>query len=204
MAGGLAGCDTASHSAAQPVPDAPRAEGNGPGLTLPSQIAGFQRVDLQKSGGNATTAGYVLNDSANLVIATVHVQRATTDGPGPLFESSRTADATASTRALEASVAQVRHYYPGAVLRDVHNVFLVKRGELQAGRAATLRYNDLLEGKRQAIDLDIYTFCCVDGRWDYEYRIRHAADDDAATAVMPFMRALDWSSSQAADAEAGK
>lgn len=127
-----------------------------------------------------------------MVIATVRVH-ADGDHLLPRLAGGEVADSSTPARSLQKSLTQVRHFYPGAKLRDVRNVYLVKRGSLQGGRAATLRYEDLLGGRRQKIDLDIYMFCCVDSRTAYEFRIRHAADNDVGRLAVSFLQALPWS-----------
>jgi hypothetical protein len=161
---------------------------------LPPQVGHFQRVDvLRRNDGYDVTAGYAFGDDTDVVTATVRVHTAASDHLIPLLEGHQAADPSASAQPLRDSIAQVRHYYPGAALSDVRAVYLVERGALQGGRAVTLQYEDLLAGRRQKIDLDIYVFCCVDGRRAYEYRIRHAADNDVARAAVSFMQALAWS-----------
>jgi hypothetical protein len=194
IASGLTGCGGPSDTSGSGATNAPATVAGSPPIDLPPDVAHFQRMDvLRRNDGNDVTAGYALGEGADVVIATVHVRPAADDRLIPLFSGSRIADPSASTHQLEASIAQVRHFYPHAVLRDVHAAYLVKRGVLQAGQAATLRYEDMLAGQRQMIDLDIYMFCCVDGRNAYEFRFRHAADNIAGRFAVSFMHALSWS-----------
>jgi hypothetical protein len=104
------------------------------------------------------TAGYALSDSTNVVIATVRVHPVADDRLIRLFTGSKIADPFATMRPLKASIAQMRHFYPDAAQRDVHSVYFVKRCVLQGGQAATLRYEDMLVGQPQKIDLDINMF----------------------------------------------
>src|SRR5580698_6747624 len=195
--GTMAGCDTPAQQADATTPTEQAASVDQHiGLDLPARVGRFRRVDvLRREGGADVTAGYSLSDSENVIIATIRVHPAPPSSDlVPLLSNRHLADAAASADALRTSIAQVRHYYPQAELLDPRNAFLVKRGELQAGRAVTLRYQDILAGQRQPIDLDIYMFCCLDDHWAYEYRVRHAAGHDVAPVVIPFMQALPWSS----------
>jgi hypothetical protein len=193
----LAACeaDTGGEDASNGQSTAAGANSSG-GIVIPERIADFQRTDLlRRDNGRDVTAGYVLADNTQAVTATIRIHPVSSGAfPRPIIQSSQPADADASTHALEQSIAQVRHYYPHAALSDVRNAFLVQGGALQTGRAATLRYDDLLGGTRQPIDLDIYIFCCLDDRWAYEYRIRHAADHNITGQAVRFMQDFPWPS----------
>jgi hypothetical protein len=170
-------------------------------IDLPLQLAHFQRIDvLRRNDDHDVTAGYALGNGEEAVIATVRV-RALSDAILPPLTSERVTDPSTSAQSLQASIAQVRHFYPDAALRDIRTVYLVKRGMLQGGRAATLRYEDMLAGQRQKIDLDIYMFCCVDRGKAYEFRIRHAADNNVGHLAVSFMQALSWSPGSDSDAD---
>jgi hypothetical protein len=163
-------------------------------IDLPPVIGHFQRINvLRRNDGNDVTAGYEFGTGPDMVIATTRVRTAATDSLIPLLNDNRTADPDASAQPLQKAVTQVRHFYPEATLSDVRSVYLVKQGALQGGRAATLHYEDMLAGQRQKIDLDIYMFCCVAGQRAYEFRIRHAADNDVGRLAVSFMQALPWS-----------
>ena len=200
VAGSLTACGGPSHTSGSDATNAPAAAATSFGIDLPPEVAHFERMDIRRrNDGNDVTAGYAFDDGADPVIATVHVRPVADDHLFPLFTGNRIADLAAATRPLEASVAQVRHFYPHAELRDVRPVYLVKRGVLQGGQAATLRYVDTLAGQRQKIDLDIYMFCCVDGRNAYEFRIRHAADNNVGPLAVSFLQALSWSPGSGTD-----
>jgi hypothetical protein len=163
-------------------------------IDLPPAIGHFQRVNvLRRNAGNDITAGYALGTGPDMVIATARVRTTSSDDPLPLLHDSHTANPDASAQPLQSAVTQVRHFYPNATLSGIRSVYLVKEGALQGGRAATLRYEDMLAGQRQKIDLDIYMFCCVDGQRAYEFRIRHAADNDVGRLAVSFMQELPWS-----------
>jgi hypothetical protein len=189
-AGGVTACGGPSHT---PPTNQPVAANQPTDIDLPLQVAHFQRIDvLRRNDDHDVTAGYALGNGQDAIIATVRVHTAS-DEILPSLSGERVTDPSTSAQSLQASVAQVRHFYPNAALRDVRTVYLVKRGMLQGGRAATLRYEDMLAGQRQKIDLDIYMFCCVDHGKAYEFRIRHAADNAAGRPAVSFMQALSWS-----------
>jgi hypothetical protein len=193
MMSGLAACGSTPRPTDSEATNQPAAMSQA--IDLPPVVDHFQRMNvLRRNDGNDVTAGYEFGNDADMVIATVRVRTALSDeNLIPLLNDNRSADSAASAEPLQKAVMQVRHFYPGADLRDVRPVYLVKHGVLQGGRAATLRYEDVLAGQRQKIDLDIYMFCCVDGQKAYEFRIRHAADNDVQRLAVSFMQALSWS-----------
>jgi hypothetical protein len=193
MMSGVSACGSTPHPADSEATS--QSVATSQGIDLPPVVDHFQRMNvLRRNDGDDVTAGYEFGNDADMVIATVRVRTAPSDeNLIPLLNDNRSADSSASAEPLQKAVMQVRHFYPGADLRDVRPVYLVKHGVLQGGRAATLRYEDVLAGQRQKIDLDIYMFCCVDGQKAYEFRIRHAADNDVQRLAVSFMQALSWS-----------
>jgi hypothetical protein len=193
MVSGLAACGSTPHPADSEATNQPAATSQA--IDLPPLVDHFQRMNvLRRNDGNDVTAGYEFGNDADMVIATVRVRTArSAENLIPLLNDNRSADSSASAEPLQKAVTQVRHFYPNANLRDIRPVYLVKHGVLQGGRAATLRYEDVLAGQRQKIDLDIYMFCCVDGQKAYEFRIRHAANNDVQRLAVSFMQALSWS-----------
>ena len=171
-------------------------------IDLPPVVGHFQRMNvLRRNDGNDVTAGYEFGTGPEMVIATARVRTAAADSLVPLLSDKHVADPSASAQPLQSAVTQVRHFYPNATLSDIRPVYLVKQGALQGGRAATLRYEDMLAGQRQKIDLDIYMFCCVDGQRAYEFRIRHAADNDVGRLAVSFMQDLPWSPASTPDTD---
>lgn len=194
VAGSITGCGSATRPPDGDATNKSATSANPAAIDTPLQVARFKRMDILRRNDNTdVTAGYALGEGADAIIATVRVHAVASAGLIPLLGGERIADSSASAQPLQDAITQVRHYYPDAALRNVRAVYLVKRGVLQSGRAATLRYEDLFAGQRQKIDLDIYMFCCVDDGMAYEFRIRHAADNNAAWAAIPFLQALDWS-----------
>ena len=77
------------------------------------------------------------------------------------------------------------------------DVYIVRFGAVQHGRTVTLRFTDLLAGRRQPIAMRIETYCCLGGTWDYEYRFRAQADIDAPALEHRFAAGIAWSSDEA-------
>ncbi|HYZ20840.1 MAG TPA: hypothetical protein VE690_01670, partial [Rhodopila sp.] len=107
-----------------------------------------------------------------------------------------TISADASTGALESSIAQVRRFYPKAEVVEQSAATLVKRGALQSGRSAVLTYRELNHGQERPMKLEIYSFCCAGGRWNYEYRFRYPDGVQDPAAIAAFLRESSWTAAR--------
>lgn len=171
--------------------------GNGDGLNLPTTVAGFTRDDV-RVGNKATEASgsYTHGGPPGAIVATVHVQQASggsslipfTGGGG-----GNTATKSRSDAALSALVAQITREHPDAALIGRSDVFLVRFGVVQAGRAAELTATDEIGGQRQPVRVLAETFCCVNGKWEYQYRFEAPAGVRAREIENAFARAIAWS-----------
>lgn len=167
--------------------------GNGFGLYLPKNVAGFTREDTSLGhGAPGAVAGYAHLDDPGPVMATIHARRSGADA-SPFAGSGPDANAQRSDAALDASIAEARRFYPDLQVGPRSDVFLVRFGAVQHGRSATVRFTDLLAGERQAVAMRIETYCCLGGRWDYEYRFRAPAAVDAALLEHEFANGTAWS-----------
>jgi hypothetical protein len=146
---------------------------------------------VRRNGG--VTAGYQFTSPDTVIVATVHVTAAGPSGSllPSLDRESRSAEREAAV-ALERSIAQVHRFYPTAKVIVPRDVFLVRGGGLRSGRGVTMRYDELLGGSVQPVDLDIAVLCCTADGALYEYRFRHAASVSADAAAAAFMEALPW------------
>ena len=167
--------------------------GQGYGLYLPKNVAGFTREDTSLGHGTpGAVAGYAHLDDPGPVMATIHARRFGGDG-SPFTDDGPDATARRSDAALDASIAEARRFYPDAKPGPRVDVFLVRFGAVQHGRSTTVRFTDLLAGERQAVAMRIETYCCLGGRWDYEYRFRAPAAVDASLLEHGFAKGTAWS-----------
>ncbi len=171
---------------------------DGYGINFPKTVAGFTRTDTDTHGhGTDYVAGYARTIDPSPIVATVRVHKL--DAPSGLDllgtgSGGVTANANHSRAALDRSIAQVHRFYPDAQVLDTGPAYIVRFGALQNGRAATLSYIDTINGTRQPITLRIETFCCVDARWDYEYRFRYPASlAGVDQPIASFINAIAWS-----------
>jgi hypothetical protein len=197
LAVALCGCDIHDHPA--PSPSSPAsgvALNDGWGLATPETIGEFTRADVVHGTNpeHGTTAGYshIVGDDA--VIATISVRPWTaSDVLIPAVNiNGGGVDGSASARALAASIAQVRRFYPKAAVITQDDAFLVQRGALQQGKRAVLEYHELHDGQQRAMRLRVYSFCCLGGQWSYEYRFRYPATVDDDLAISVFLRESSW------------
>ncbi len=177
--------------------------GEGYGINLPKTVAGFTRTDTQDRGhGTDIVAGYARTLAPAPIVATVRVHKAAEPGALDVLGTGNVnigADDKRSRAALDRSIAQVQHLYPDARILDTDHSYLVRFGGMQNGRAAILTYTDLLDGVRQPITLRIETFCCVDARWNYEYRFRYPSSLAGVDApINAFTDAIAWSADPSA------
>ena len=178
-------------AACAPTPPTPAA--GVPDAAFPPLVARFARVGDLVRGKIGVTAGYQLTDADVGVEATVHVAVAVTGAsllPSLDRRDGKPADIAAA--ALARSIAQVRRFYPRGRVEPPHDAFVVRGGALRPGRASTLHYEELLDGRLQLFDLDVVVFCCADGDATYEYRFRHPASVDAHAADAAFIEPLPW------------
>lgn len=176
----------------------------GLGLNLPKTLDGFTRVDTEdRHHGADIVAGYARTLDPSPVMATIRLHRLESHALEPLFDTGGTDTTGArSNAALDASIAQVRHYYPSATLGPRRDVYLLRFGTIQTGRSTTVTFDDLMDGRRQPIRLEIDTFCCQAGHWDYEYRFRSPRTLDAHAAISRFLQDIPWSADPAGSVDA--
>ena len=168
--------------------------GEGYGLFLPKSLAGFAREDTALGhGAPGAVAGYAHPEAPGPVMATIHAHAF--DAGNTLLGGGSGRDATGenSDAALLASIREARRFYPDMVVSPRSDVFIVRFGAGQRGRTATLRFTDLFAGTRQPIAMRIETYCCLGGRWDYEYRFRTAAGSDVTALEHRFASGIAWS-----------
>lgn len=177
--------------------------GDGYGLYLPTTLAGFTRGGVEDRAKNTeAVADYVLAGPPGPITATIRVSARGGSG-GTLIpfigEPSNDATAAESGAALAASLAALRRQDPTATFGAPEDVFLVRFGTIQHGRAVSGTGTD----GGTPVRLRIETFCCVGGRWSYEYRFRIAQDAGPAAEERDraFERALAWSKDPAASVE---
>ena len=180
--------------------------GNGYGLNLPLSVAGFERDSVQLgAGGMDASADYTRRGAPGTVSATVSVHAAAGGGSFAVIPftggGSGAATQAQSDRALTAAVAAATRGQAGAAEIGRGNVFLVRFGVVQAGRAATVTATGELGGVRQSVRVLLQSFCCVGGKWDYEYRFVAPADVDAREMENEFARAVAWSREPAGSVE---
>lgn len=178
--------------------------GNSYGLNLPKRLDGFVRTDTEdRPHGTDIVAGYARTLDPAPIIATVRVHKVGDSGAlGVLTGTTTNSTENRSRAALDASIAQVRRFYPQASVVHTAPAFLVRFGAMQNGRAATLTYTDVMDGVRQPIDLRVMTFCCADGRWSYEYRFRYPASLAGVDGpIAKFLTDLAWSAEPAASVD---
>ncbi len=170
--------------------------GNGDGLNLPTAVAGFTRGEVLV-GNKATEAGatYTSSGAPGPIVATVHVHQAATGSSIIPFTGGGSDDATKprSDAALTALIADITRAHPDAAVIGRSDVFLVRFGTIQAGRAAELTATDELGGARQPVRVLAESFCCVNGQWDYEYRFEAPVGVQARERENAFARAIAWS-----------
>lgn len=170
----------------------------GYGLNLPRTLAGFTREDTSLGhGAPGAVAGYAHLDAPGPVMATIHAHQSGGGGGGPFGGGGPNATGARSDAALDGSLAEVRHYYPDMVAGARSDAYIVRFGAVQHGRAVTVRFTDLLAGERQPIAMRIETYCCLGGRWDYEYRFRAPAAVDATALEHRFAAGIAWSRDEA-------
>ena len=178
--------------------------GNGDGLNLPVTVAGFTRREV-RVGDRATEASatYAHVGAPGTIMATVRVhQVAGGSGLNP-FSGGGGPNATGprSDAALTALVAEIDRAHPDAAVTGRSDVFLVRFGVVQAGRAAELEATDDIDGRRQPVHVLAESFCCVNGKWNYEYRFEAPAGVQARELENAFARAIAWSREPAASVE---
>ncbi len=193
----LCGCDIHSDSPAAQPPAAGVTVESGWGLATPDQIGDFTRVpvDPPQHPLPGVTAGYTHILDSDAVIATMSVRpRPESDVLLPVVDLGGRGgvDAGESAKALAASIAQVRRFYPQAAVVAQGETYLVQRGALQNGQQALLEYRELHAGQQRKMRLHIYSFCCLGGAWDYEYRFRYPAAVDDDSAIDVFLRSSSW------------
>jgi hypothetical protein len=193
----LVGCDMHSHSDGATVSDGPAPiPSSAWGLATPAKIGDYTRVDLvgADTPNTGITAGYSRIIDADTVIATVRVHpvQAKTALLSSIDLGSGGITAAGSARALDASIAQVHRFYPAAQVQTKSPSFLNQKGVLQPGQSAIVAYDELHAGQQRPMRLAIYTFCCAEGQWSYEYRFRYPATIDDALGIAEFMRATSW------------
>ena len=178
--------------------------GNSYGLNLPKRIDGFVRTDTEdRPHGTDIVAGYARTLDPAPIIATVRVHKVGDPGTLSVLTGSTTnATTVRSQAALGASIAQVRRFYPDASVVRTAAAYLVRFGAMQTGRTATLTYTDVMDGVRQPIALRVVTFCCADGRWNYEYRFRYPASLAGVDGpIAKFLDDLAWSAEPSASVD---
>ena len=170
--------------------------GNGDGLNLPTEIAGFTRNEV-RVGNKATEAGatYTRNGPPGPVVANIHVHKVSSGSSLIPFSGGGSDDATRprSDTALTALIAEITRAHPDAAVIGRSDVFLVRFGTVQAGRAAELTATDEIGGQRQPVRMLAESFCCVNAKWDYEYRFEAPAGVQARELERAFARAIAWS-----------
>lgn len=178
--------------------------GNGDGLNLPTTVAGFTRSEV-RVGNKATEASATYNRAGppGPITAIVHVQRVSGGGGLNPFSGDGGPDATKSRSdaALTALIAEISRSHPDAAVIGRSDVFLVRFGVVQAGRAAELTATDELGGQRQPVRVLAESFCCVNGKWDYQYRFEAPAGVQAREIENAFARAIAWSREPGASIE---
>ncbi len=178
--------------------------GNGDGLNLPTTVAGFTRSDV-RVGDKATEAGatYTHAGAPGSIVATVHVHQVSSGSALNPFSGggSDTATKPRSDAALTALIADITRTHPDAGVIGREDVFLVRFGAVQAGRAAELTATDELDGQRQPVRVFAESFCCINGKWDYEYRFEAPAGVQARELENAFARAIAWSREPSASVE---
>ena len=200
----LAGCGSKPEPvivAGSPIATETVALGNGYGLNLPRTLDGFTRTGTEtEPHATGIVAGYARSGAPAPITVAVRVHKANEPGSLEVVEGVVTASTGGpSQSALQNAIAEIRHRHPDAVVTDSRNAFLVRFGAMQAGRAATLSYADEIDGVRQPINLHIETFCCADGRWNYEFRFRYPASlAGAPDPIANFVNDLAWSPQPAA------
>ena len=170
--------------------------GDGYGLNLPKTLDGFTRTDTQdRTKEDDIVAGYGRTVEPAPIVATVRVHKAASKSSLDLLSSSSAAATQdQSAASLEASIREVRRFYPSATVSETSPAYLVRFGAMQNGRAATLTFLDVMDGVRQPIALRIETFCCVDEKWDYEFRFRYPASLAGTDGpIAGFLRDIAWS-----------
>ncbi len=132
-------------SATPPGPTDPdRADfGGGVGLTFPPQAGPFAREDVQRSpSGTGVTVGYALVNAPSPLIPTLRVHPSSaSESLLSLGGRASIADAESSRAELQASIVQIRHFYPDAVIRDERPAYVVKPGATQTGMPAPVEYS---------------------------------------------------------------
>lgn len=170
--------------------------GNGDGLNLPVTVAGFTRGEV-RVGNKANEAGatYTHEGPPGPIVATVHVRKANAASSLIPFTGGGSDAATRprSDQTLNALIAQIVQAHPDAAVIGRTDVFLVRFGVVQAGRAAELTATDEIGGQRQPVRVRAETFCCVNNRWNYEYRFEAPAGVPARELENAFARAVAWS-----------
>jgi hypothetical protein len=157
---------------------------------FPTLVAGFLLTESSPSASDKgpATAGYVLTTEDGAVSVTVRVRPARRTSLFPSID--RPADAEAE--ALGRAKAQVHRFYPDARVLEERGTLLMREGILRQGRMATFEFEDIFAGRKQAIRMTVYTFCCSETGRAYEYRFRHAAEFPAGLEIASFLRALPW------------
>ena len=157
--------------------------GNGVGLNLPVAVAGFTRGEV--TVGKTATEATATYTHPGGVEATVHVQQA--GGGGSIIPFSGGGSGTATRQRSDAALtASIARTHPDATpLGARDDVFTVRFGVVQAGRAVTLATGD----RRILIE----AFCCIDNKWSYEYRFDAPAGPDIHDLAKRFADAIAWS-----------
>ncbi len=170
--------------------------GNGYGLDLPKTIDGFTRTGTEdRPAGTDIVAGYARTVDPAPIIATIRVHKAGEASSLDLLAATPPAATTSKSQAsLDASIKQVRRFYPDAEILSTAGAFLVRFGAMQNGRSALLSYVDSMDGVRQPILLRIETFCCADQKWNYEFRFRYPASLAGVDGpIAKFVDGIAWS-----------
>jgi hypothetical protein len=172
------------------------AVGNGYGLNLPKTLDGFIRTDTDdRVAHDDVVAGYARTIEPAPIVATVRVHKVSVSSGLDILSSTPSAATGNNSRiALDASIAQIRHFYPDAAVASTSNAYIVRFGAMQSGRDAIVSYTDTMDGVRQPITLRVVTFCCADGKWDYEFRFRYPASlAGVHEPIRKFLDDLAWS-----------
>jgi len=180
-------------------PEVIKAEGTythtSSGMTFPPRVGDFQRGTVLRydTEGLDESVGYNLVVPFGAVASTVYVYPAP-----PLISIGSPPAVVATARAMlsqgefEKRKKEILLSHPGARLIHEKSVSLPQGSVTYSGKMATLEFEDVLAGRRQALRSDLYLFCYVDGKWAIKYRFTYPRDLDVAKEIEAFMQNLRW------------
>ncbi|MGE3857175.1 MAG: hypothetical protein AB7G21_09495 [Dehalococcoidia bacterium] len=158
---------------------------------FPDQVAGFTRVDLERTGSGDSRqaiAGYNLDTRAVQIAITVYVYRApAVEGPAgaPWFEAAERQFALEKAAILRAHglSAQVPPSTAGSI---------TAAGKEHPGLVAKFAFDEPFAGRVTAVDSHAYYF--PEGEWAVKYRVSFpsAMRAQAEQRVAEFMAQLAW------------